>query len=158
MTHDSDSALVLFSGGQDSATCLAWALTNFAHVETIGFAYGQRHVVELECRTALLEKFAALDEDWKAKLGESHTLAIPTLSRFSNKRLTWRCPIFRSKPSSMEEIGGPIRMTRGRGTNPTRFQKISFWRISAAPGSAIANWGGRTSRSPALSLKGRLAS
>ena len=45
-----DSALVLFSGGQDSATCLAWALDRYGHVETLGFDYGQRHAVELECR------------------------------------------------------------------------------------------------------------
>ena len=58
-----DAALVLFSGGQDSATCLAWALANFARVETIGFAYGQRHAVELEYRTALLQEFANRDAD-----------------------------------------------------------------------------------------------
>ena len=50
-----DSALVLFSGGQDSATCVAWALDRFARVETIGFDYGQRHVVELACRGAFLD-------------------------------------------------------------------------------------------------------
>jgi len=47
---ESDHALVLFSGGQDSTTCLAWALARYPHVETIGFAYGQRHAVELTCR------------------------------------------------------------------------------------------------------------
>ncbi|RUT24585.1 7-cyano-7-deazaguanine synthase, partial [Asaia sp. W19] len=48
-----DTAIVLFSGGQDSATCLAWALNRYAHVETLGFAYGQRHAIELECRETL---------------------------------------------------------------------------------------------------------
>ena len=48
-----EPALVLFSGGQDSATCLAWALARFSHVETLGFSYGQRHLIELECRDVL---------------------------------------------------------------------------------------------------------
>ena len=55
-----DGALVLFSAGQDSATCLAWALTRYAHVETIGFAYGQRHAVELQQRPILREHIASL--------------------------------------------------------------------------------------------------
>lgn len=55
----SDHALVLFSGGQDSATCLAWALARYAHVETIGFRYGQRHAIELECREPIRQALAA---------------------------------------------------------------------------------------------------
>lgn len=66
-----DAALVLFSGGQDSATCLAWALERHAHVETIGFAYGQRHAVELACRQPLRAGLAAM-EGWGARLGEDH--------------------------------------------------------------------------------------
>jgi 7-cyano-7-deazaguanine synthase len=81
-------ALVLFSGGQDSTTCLAWALTRFRHVETVGFAYGQRHVVELSCRAALLDGLAALRPDWGARLGEHHTLDIPTLGALSDTALT----------------------------------------------------------------------
>jgi 7-cyano-7-deazaguanine synthase len=54
----SDQALVLFSGGQDSSTCLAWALAHYANVETIGFAYGQRHAVELACREPIRAKLA----------------------------------------------------------------------------------------------------
>ena len=50
-----ETALVLFSGGQDSATCLAWALQRFARVETLGFSYGQRHAIELQCRDGLLD-------------------------------------------------------------------------------------------------------
>jgi 7-cyano-7-deazaguanine synthase len=103
-----DAALVLFSGGQDSATCLAWALANFARVETIGFAYGQRHAVELECRTTLLQKFAALDEDWHAKLGDSHTLAIPTLAEISDTALT------RDVAIEMGEGGLPNTFVPGR--------------------------------------------
>ena len=51
--HDDDAALVLFSGGQDSTTCLAWALARYPRVETVGFAYGQRHAVELDRRAPL---------------------------------------------------------------------------------------------------------
>jgi 7-cyano-7-deazaguanine synthase len=67
------AALVLFSGGQDSTTCLAWALDRYSHVETIGFAYGQRHVVELECRAPLR---AALAEIWPGRLGPDHTIEL----------------------------------------------------------------------------------
>jgi 7-cyano-7-deazaguanine synthase len=83
-----DAALVLFSGGQDSATCLAWALERFARVETIGFDYGQRHLVELDSRVKLLDGIQALRPDWAAKLGETHTLAIPTLAQVSDTALT----------------------------------------------------------------------
>ena len=58
--HAPDTALVLFSGGQDSTTCLAWALQRYARVETIGFDYGQRHAIELEVRPTVLEKMRAL--------------------------------------------------------------------------------------------------
>src|SRR6478736_4729567 len=61
-----DHALVLFSGGQDSTTCLAWALARYPHVETIGFAYGQRHAVELDCRAPIRSALAA---NWPGRLG-----------------------------------------------------------------------------------------
>jgi len=74
MTEASETAaLVLFSGGQDSATCLAWALDRFARVETVGFAYGQRHAVELHCREPLRQGMAALN-DWGGRLGPDHTV------------------------------------------------------------------------------------
>ena len=68
-----DSALVLFSGGQDSTTCLAWALERFATVETIGFFYGQRHKVELDCRPRLRDR---LDDLFPGRLGPDHLLDI----------------------------------------------------------------------------------
>src|SRR3569833_2656881 len=77
-TQSETAALVLFSGGQDSATSLAWALSRFERVETLGFDYGQRHAIELECRAALIEGLQAIKPEWKARLGEAHTLAIPT--------------------------------------------------------------------------------
>jgi 7-cyano-7-deazaguanine synthase len=66
-----DHALVLFSGGQDSTTCLAWALARYRHVETIGFAYGQRHAVELDCRAPIRAAIAAM---WPGRLGPDHTI------------------------------------------------------------------------------------
>jgi len=69
-----DAALVLFSGGQDSATCLAWALTHFARVETIGFDYGQRHHAELAARQVLRKGMAALNPIWAARLGDDHVV------------------------------------------------------------------------------------
>jgi 7-cyano-7-deazaguanine synthase len=84
----SETALVLFSGGQDSTTCLAWALERFAHVEMVGFSYGQRHAIELDCRDRLLDGIKSLRGDWAARLGETHTLAIPTLAEISDTALT----------------------------------------------------------------------
>jgi 7-cyano-7-deazaguanine synthase len=66
-----EAALVLFSGGQDSATCLAWALDRFATVETVGFDYGQRHAVELDCREPIRKALAGM-KDWGARLGPDH--------------------------------------------------------------------------------------
>lgn len=85
MTLQSEPALVLFSGGQDSATCLAWALDRFARVETIGFDYGQRHRVELDCRAALRD---GVDRLWPGKLGEDHLLDLSLLGRISDTALT----------------------------------------------------------------------
>src|ERR1700710_278881 len=85
---EAETALVLFSGGQDSATCLAWALQRFARVEMLGFRYGQRHAIELDCRDRLVQGMKSLNADWAAKLGESHTLDIPTLAEVSDTALT----------------------------------------------------------------------
>ncbi len=70
-----DSALVLFSGGQDSTTCLAWALARYSCVETVGFAYGQRHVVELSCRTPIRDRLSAI-ADWSERLGPDRLVDI----------------------------------------------------------------------------------
>lgn len=83
-----DGALVLFSGGQDSTTCLAWALERFARVETLGFDYGQRHRVELDARQKLRPALAALDPRWAARLGEDHTLSLDALAAVSDTALT----------------------------------------------------------------------
>ena len=75
MTIGTETALVLFSGGQDSTVCLAWALDRFARVETVGFDYGQRHAIELEVRGRLRTQMAAMNADWQARLGEDHTVS-----------------------------------------------------------------------------------
>ena len=84
----SDSALVLFSGGQDSTVCLAWALERFARVETVGFDYGQRHKVELDVRPRIRERLAALKPEWKARLGEDHVIKLDALAAISDSALT----------------------------------------------------------------------
>jgi 7-cyano-7-deazaguanine synthase len=85
---ESDGALVLFSGGQDSTACLAWALERFARVETVGFAYGQRHAVELEVRPRILSEFRRCFPRWTARLGEDHVLDLTLLGQISDTALT----------------------------------------------------------------------
>jgi 7-cyano-7-deazaguanine synthase len=83
-----DSAIVLFSGGQDSATCLAWALERFDRVETLGFDYRQRHAVELTQRPIVLQQMRDQRADWAAKLGEDHLLDLAVLGQVSETSLT----------------------------------------------------------------------
>ncbi|AWB33429.1 7-cyano-7-deazaguanine synthase QueC [Orrella marina] len=81
-------ALVLFSGGQDSATCLAWALDRFTRVETVGFDYGQRHVVELACRQVFMERLREQRPDWNDRLGPDHMLDVGLISQISQSAMT----------------------------------------------------------------------
>jgi 7-cyano-7-deazaguanine synthase len=81
-------ALVLVSGGQDSATCLAWALSRYDHVETIGFDYGQRHRVELTCRQGIRERVLKGDWPWSGRLGDDHLLDMSLLGRISDTAMT----------------------------------------------------------------------
>lgn len=83
-----DSALVVFSGGQDSTTCLAWALSRFERVETIGFDYGQRHAVELRCRAEVLRRLPALRPDWAARLGGDAVLSMDVFRQLGETALT----------------------------------------------------------------------
>ena len=85
---DADSALVMFSGGQDSTVCLAWALERFARVETVGFDYGQRHVIELEVRAHLREKMSAMRPQWAQRLGDDHLIKLDALAAISETALT----------------------------------------------------------------------
>lgn len=81
-------ALVMFSGGQDSATCLAWALDRYDAVETIGFDYGQRHKVELKCRNVFIDELRAMFPAWSRKLGQDHLLDLGLLGEVSDIALT----------------------------------------------------------------------
>jgi 7-cyano-7-deazaguanine synthase len=82
------SALVLFSGGQDSTTCLAWAFDRYDRVETLGFDYGQRHRVELDCRAKLRDGIVALKPEWRDRLGDDHTIDLSVLGEISDTALT----------------------------------------------------------------------
>lgn len=103
-----ETAMVLFSGGQDSATCLAWALDRFDHVETIAFDYGQTHAVELEVRTAFLAALKERFSVWGAKLGEDHFIDLSLLGAISDTALT------RDKEIEMTEAGLPNTFVPGR--------------------------------------------
>jgi 7-cyano-7-deazaguanine synthase len=102
------NALVLFSGGQDSTACLAWALSRYAHVETIGFDYGQRHVVELECRLAVRARLHAEFPDWRMRLGDDHLLDLSTFGQISDTALT------RDREIAMNAGGLPNTFVPGR--------------------------------------------
>jgi 7-cyano-7-deazaguanine synthase len=101
-------ALVLFSGGQDSTTCLAWALDRFERVETIGFDYGQRHRVELDCRADIAGAMKAVKPEWAARLGEDHTVGLASLGEISDTALT------RDAAIEMQENGLPSTFVPGR--------------------------------------------
>ena len=85
---DSRGALVLFSGGQDSTTCLAWALERHARVETIGFDYGQRHAIEMDCRPGLLAQLRRQQPAWAERLSADHRLDVGLLGQLSDTALT----------------------------------------------------------------------
>ena len=101
-------ALVLFSGGQDSTTCLADALTRFEHVETIGFDYGQRHHVELAQRTVVLREMRSRFADWAARLGDDHLIDVGVLGQISETSLT------RELAFEMQASGLPNTFVPGR--------------------------------------------
>jgi len=84
----SETALVLFSGGQDSTVCLAWALERFKRVETIGFDYGQRHAIELDMRPRIRSRIVTLNPAWKTRLGDDHIVRLDALAAISDTALT----------------------------------------------------------------------
>jgi len=102
------SALVLFSGGQDSTTCLVWALSRYARVETVAFDYGQRHRIELDARLNVLRAIRADFPQWAAKLGEDHLLDASVLGAVSETALT------RDTAIAMQANGLPNTFVPGR--------------------------------------------
>ncbi|MDB5758568.1 MAG: PP-loop superfamily ATPase protein [Burkholderia sp.] len=101
-------ALVLFSGGQDSTTCAAWALDRYQRVETIGFDYGQRHAIELEVRPAVLQSLRRMSPEWDARLGEDHMIDLGLLGKISDTSLT------RDVEITMQANGLPNSFVPGR--------------------------------------------
>ena len=113
-----DAALVLFSGGQDSTVCLAWALGRYARVETIGFHYGQRHAVEMQCRTKVLDHLRTEFRHWAAKLGPDTVLELDVIREVSESALT-----------------GDAEITMGANSLPTTFvpgRNLLFFTTAAA--------------------------
>jgi len=108
MNLSTDAALVLFSGGQDSTTCLAWALSRYSRVETLGFDYRQRHAVELTVRPAILESIVKIQPSWSARLGADHVLDLSVLGAVSDTALTRECEI------TMQANGLPNTFVPGR--------------------------------------------
>jgi 7-cyano-7-deazaguanine synthase len=115
-----EAALVLFSGGQDSTTCLAWALDRFAAIETIGFDYGQRHRVELECRGRIAEALSRGFPQWSDKLGADHLIDLSVLGQISDTALT------RDTAITFAESGLPNTFVPGRN--------LLFFTFAAAVG------------------------
>lgn len=103
-----NGALVVFSGGQDSTTCLAWALANFERVETIGFNYGQRHAIELDCRLKVLEHLRLQRPDWSDRLGQDSVLALDVFQQLGETALTHDVEI------AMTQTGLPSTFVPGR--------------------------------------------
>ncbi len=103
-----EKALVLFSGGQDSTTCLAWALARFADVETIGFDYGQRHRVELACRDRIIGRLRREFPQWSGRLGADHMIDLGVLGQISDTALT------RDSAIAFAESGLPNTFVPGR--------------------------------------------
>lgn len=112
------SALVLFSGGQDSTTCLAWSLTRYALVETIGFDYGQRHRIELDARQRVLAGLGAEFPSWRERLGADHLIDLRVLGEISETALT------RDMDIALAKSGLPNTFVPGRN--------IMFLTVAAA--------------------------
>ena len=116
---NNNTALVLFSGGQDSTTCLAWALDNFARVETVGFNYGQRHLAEMGARPVVRAAIAGIGR-WSDRLGDDHVLPINVMSAIGGTALT-----------------DDVKIEMGRDGLPTTFvpgRNIFFLTAAAALG------------------------
>ena len=126
MSQDPRTALVVFSGGQDSTACLAWALSRYSHVETIGFDYGQRHKVELDCRGRIRTELAQAFPDWAPRLGEDHLLDLGLLGQISDTALT------ESRAIEMQANGLPNTFVPGRNLLFLNFAAALAYRRGAS--------------------------
>jgi len=116
--EDGASALVLLSGGQDSATCLAWALERFERVETIAFDYGQRHRVELTCKEAVRDAMRRINNGWSKRLADDHLVTLDCLAEISESALT------RNEEIRLGDEGLPTTFVPGRN--------LMFFTLAAA--------------------------
>lgn len=122
MTVIKQTAGLLFSGGQDSATCLAWALENFTYVETIGFEYGQRHDIEMSCRMDVRRSVQKSFPHWAEKLGEDHVINLAGLGQISETSLT------RDVEIGVHENGLPTTFVPGRNLIFLNYAAALGWR------------------------------
>ena len=122
---DPGAAILLFSGGQDSTTCLGWALKRFARVETIGFDYGQRHRAELDARPLILSAIRRDFPEWGARLGDDHLIDLNALGRMSETALT------RDVEIAVAENGLPNSFVPGRNLIFLTFAAALAWRRDA---------------------------
>ena len=134
-------ALVVFSGGQDSATCLAWALSRFQRVVTLGFDYGQRHSVELACRVRVREGIAALSPLWAERLGPDALLDLDIFRQLADTALTSDTPIDEHGANGLPNTFVPGRnlilfCTPPPGPMP-KISAISYWAFARAITPAI---------------------
>jgi 7-cyano-7-deazaguanine synthase len=123
---DPRTALVLFSGGQDSTVCLAWALQCYARVETLGFDYGQRHRIELDCRQTVRAELARQFPAWGAKLGEDHLLDLSLLGQISD------CALTRERAIELQANGLPNTFVPGRNLLFLNFAATLAYRRGAS--------------------------
>ena len=122
---DQRAALVLFSGGQDSSIALAWALDRYQSAATVGFDYGQRHIVELEARQAVRGEIAAAFPRWARRLGPDTLIDLPALGRLSETALT------RDIAHAVAASGLPNTFVPGRNLIFLAFAAALAYRIGA---------------------------
>lgn len=122
MSKINETAGLLFSGGQDSATCLAWALETFDRVETIGFNYGQRHDIEMTCRLDVRKSVQEAFPQWASKLGEDHIINLAGLGQISETSLT------RDVEIGVHENGLPTTFVPGRNLIFLNYAAALGWR------------------------------
>jgi 7-cyano-7-deazaguanine synthase len=126
MAADPRTAIVLFSGGQDSTVCLAWALQRFARVETLGFDYGQRHRIELDCRLTVRAELARQFPQWGERLDEDHLLDLSLLGQISD------CALTTERAIELQAGGLPNTFVPGRNLLFLGFAATLAYRRSAS--------------------------
>jgi len=125
MMSEAGAAILLFSGGQDSTTCLGWALQRFARVETIGFDYGQRHRAELDARPRILAAIRRGFPEWGARLGGDYLVDLAALGQMSETALT------RDVGIAVADNGLPNSFVPGRNLIFLTFAAALAWRRDA---------------------------